>query len=165
MGDPEVVILDELTSGLDPQARRATWELVRAVRDAGTTVVLVTHFMDEAERLCDRLAIIDEGRVVAEGSPRDLVAGLGTEPRVRFGANGSDLGFLEAVAGVSRVTNDGREAVVHGHGPILAGVVTALSEHDIHPHGPPSRAAQPGGRLPGAHRQAAPRLTPRRRGR
>ena len=133
VGDPEVVILDELTSGLDPQARRATWELIRAVRDAGTTVVLVTHFMDEAERLCDRLAIIDEGRVVAEGSPRALVARLGAEARVRFGADGSELGFLGAVAGVRGVTNEGREAVVHGHGPILAGVVTALAEHDIHP--------------------------------
>jgi len=92
VGDPEVVILDELTSGLDPQARRATWELVRAVRDAGTTVVLVTHFMDEAERLCDRLAIIDEGRIVASGSPRDLIDGIGVEPHVRFTAHGSDLG-------------------------------------------------------------------------
>jgi len=74
VGDPEVVILDELTSGLDPQARRDTWEMIRAVRDAGTTVVLVTHFMDEAERLCDRLAIIDGGRIVAQGPPRDLIA-------------------------------------------------------------------------------------------
>jgi ABC-2 type transport system ATP-binding protein len=141
VGDPEVVILDELTSGLDPQARRATWELVRAVRDAGTTVVLVTHFMDEAERLCDRLAIIDEGRIVSQGSPRDLIAGLGLEPRVRFTANGSELGFLEAVAGVSRVTREGGEAVVHGHGPILAQVATALAEHEIHPFD--LRAEQP----------------------
>ena len=74
VGDPDVVILDELTSGLDPQARRDTWEMIRAVRDAGTTVVLVTHFMDEAERLCDRLAIIDGGRIVAQGPPRDLIA-------------------------------------------------------------------------------------------
>ena len=91
VGDPQVVILDELTSGLDPQARRATWELVRAVRDAGTTVVLVTHFMDEAERLCERLVIIDEGRIVTQGSPRDLVAGQAVEARVSFTANGSDL--------------------------------------------------------------------------
>jgi ABC-2 type transport system ATP-binding protein len=134
VGDPELVILDELTSGLDPQARRATWELVRAVRDAGTTVVLVTHFMDEAERLCDRLAIIDEGRVVAEGSPRDLVAGLGAEPRVHFGADSSEMGFLEAVAGVTRVSREGGDTVVHGRGPMLSRVVAALAEHEIHPH-------------------------------
>ena len=133
VGDPEVVILDELTSGLDPQARRATWELVRAVRDAGTTVVLVTHFMDEAERLCDRLAVVDEGRIVAQGSSRDLIAGLGVEPRVRFTANASELVFLEAVAGVSQVTRVGGDAVVHGRGPILARVASALAEHDIDP--------------------------------
>ncbi len=133
VGDPEVVILDELTSGLDPQARRATWELVRAVRDAGKTVVLVTHFMDEAERLCDRLAVIDEGRIVAQGSPRQLIDGLAVEPRVRFAADGLDLDFLDHVAGVSRVTRDGVDAVVHGRGPILARVAGALAERQIDP--------------------------------
>jgi len=142
VGDPEVVILDELTSGLDPQARRATWDLIRAVRDAGTTVVLISHFMDEAERLCDRLAIIDNGRIVAEGSPPDLIAGLGDLPRVRFAADGLDLGFLDAVAGVSRVERDRGEAVVHGRGPILARVAGALADHDIDP--PDLRAEQPG---------------------
>ena len=133
MGAPEVVILDELTSGLDPQARRATWELVRAVRDEGTTVVLVTHFMDEAERLCDRLAIIDEGRIVTHGSPKQLVAGLAMESRVRFTANGSDLAFLDHLAGVSRVGREGDEAVVYGRGPIMAQVVSTLAEHEIQP--------------------------------
>ena len=70
IGRPEVVFLDELTTGLDPQARRDTWELVRAVRDDGATVVLVTHLMEEAERLCDRVAVIDRGRVVALDTPR-----------------------------------------------------------------------------------------------
>lgn len=74
VGNPEVVLLDELTTGLDPDARRTTWGLIRAMRDRGVTVVLVTHFMDEAEALCDRIAIIGGGRVVAEGSPRDLIA-------------------------------------------------------------------------------------------
>jgi ABC-2 type transport system ATP-binding protein len=78
VGRPEVVFLDELTTGLDPQARRATWELVRSVRDAGATVVLVTHLMEEAERLCDRVAVIDRGRLVALDTPRALVARAGT---------------------------------------------------------------------------------------
>jgi ABC-2 type transport system ATP-binding protein len=78
VGQPEVVFLDELTSGLDPQARRDTWELVRAVRDAGTTVVLVTHLMEEAERLCGRVAVIDRGRLVALDTPGALVAQAGT---------------------------------------------------------------------------------------
>ncbi|MEU6077699.1 ABC transporter ATP-binding protein [Micromonospora sp. NPDC047074] len=75
VGNPSVAILDELTTGLDPQARRDTWELVRQVRDRGVTVVLVTHFMDEAERLCDRLAVVAAGRVVAVDTPRNLIAG------------------------------------------------------------------------------------------
>jgi len=75
VGNPKVAILDELTTGLDPQARRDTWELVRHVRDRGVTVVLVTHFMDEAERLCDRLAVVAAGRVVAVDTPRNLIAG------------------------------------------------------------------------------------------
>ncbi|GAA2890241.1 ABC transporter ATP-binding protein [Nonomuraea rubra] len=73
VGDPEVVLLDELTTGLDPDARRTTWVLIRAMRDRGVTVVLVTHFMDEAEALCDRIAIVSGGRVIAEGSPRELI--------------------------------------------------------------------------------------------
>ncbi|GAA3795539.1 ABC transporter ATP-binding protein [Sphaerisporangium flaviroseum] len=73
VGNPEVVFLDELTTGLDPSARRMTWGLIRDMRDRGVTVVLVTHFMDEAEALCDRLAIIDRGRVIAEGTPGELI--------------------------------------------------------------------------------------------
>ncbi len=135
VGRPAVVILDELTGGLDPQARRATWKLVRDIRDAGTTVVLVTHFMDEAEHLCDRLVILDEGRVVAHGSPPALVGALEVQARVRFTAPDPDvdLGFLAEVAGVLQVTVDRREAAVDGRDPILAGVAAALAEHGIHP--------------------------------
>jgi len=73
VGNPKIAILDELTTGLDPQARRTTWEVVRRVRDMGTTVLLVTHFMEEAERLCDRLVILDRGHIIAEGTPVDLI--------------------------------------------------------------------------------------------
>lgn len=79
VGDPEVVFLDELTTGLDPLARRTTWGLIRNMRERGVTVVLVTHFMDEAEALCDRIAIVDHGRVVTEGSPRELIARGGSD--------------------------------------------------------------------------------------
>lgn len=74
VNDPDLIFLDEPTTGLDPQARRNFWELVRATQNAGKTVVLTTHYMDEAEQLCDRLAIMDAGRVIAEGSPRELLA-------------------------------------------------------------------------------------------
>ncbi|WP_328446636.1 ABC transporter ATP-binding protein [Amycolatopsis sp. NBC_00438] len=77
VGNPELAILDELTTGLDPHARRDTWQLVEAIRDAGVTVLVVTHFMDEAERLCDRVAIFDAGHVVATGTPAELRAAAG----------------------------------------------------------------------------------------
>jgi ABC-2 type transport system ATP-binding protein len=77
VGNPKVAILDELSTGLDPQARRTTWEVVRRERDAGATVLLVTHFMEEAERLCDRLIIIDHGLILVEGSPQDLINSVG----------------------------------------------------------------------------------------
>ena len=73
MSDPEVVFLDEMTTGLDPAARRVAWDLIERIRDRGATVVLVTHFMDEAERLCDRVAVVDEGKIVALDTPRGLV--------------------------------------------------------------------------------------------
>ena len=85
---PEVVFLDELTTGLDPQARRATWELVREIRERGTTVFLTTHFMDEAERLCDRVLILDHGRVIALDTPQNLVSQLGMGTRISFQVNG-----------------------------------------------------------------------------
>lgn len=74
VNDPEVVFLDEMTQGLDPGARRVAWDLIRQIRDRGATVVLVTHYMDEAEKLCDRLIVVDRGRVIAEGSPAELIA-------------------------------------------------------------------------------------------
>jgi ABC-2 type transport system ATP-binding protein len=80
-GDPDLLFLDEPTTGLDPQSRRQLWDLLRSVRAAGGTIVLTTHYMDEAETLCDRVAVVDEGRVIASGSPSELIASLG-EPRV-----------------------------------------------------------------------------------
>ncbi|MFI6386657.1 ABC transporter ATP-binding protein [Nonomuraea sp. NPDC050547] len=78
VGDPELVVLDELTTALDPVARRETWELVRGLKAAGTTIVLVSHFMDEAEELCDRVAVFRDGRIAAVGSPAELMAQAGT---------------------------------------------------------------------------------------
>ena len=105
LGEPEVVFLDELTAALDPSARRSTWDLVRAIRDRGTTVVLVTHFMEEAEALCDRVAVVSQGRIVALDTPRRLSAASGLPIRTEFEAPGTDPAFLADVAGVSRVTS------------------------------------------------------------
>src|SRR3954449_4306372 len=88
VGNPRIAILDELTTGLDPQARRDTWDLIESIRDRGVTVVLVTHFMEEADRLCDRLAVIDAGSVVALDTPAGLVAKVSAEQRLRFRPSG-----------------------------------------------------------------------------
>lgn len=84
VGDPELIFLDEPTTGLDPQSRRQLWEIIRSFREQGRTVLLTTHYMDEAERLCDRVAIVDRGRVISLGSPRELIASLGGEHVVEF---------------------------------------------------------------------------------
>ena len=94
VADPELFFLDEPTTGLDPQSRRQLWELIEGVKRAGRTVVLTTHYMEEAERLCDRVAIVDHGKVIAAGSPRELVAGLGAQHVVEF-----SLGSGEPSAG------------------------------------------------------------------
>jgi ABC-2 type transport system ATP-binding protein len=102
--DPEIVFLDELTTGLDPQARRAMWDLIRDIRDQGKTVFLTTHYMEEAEQLCDRVAIIDRGKIIALDSPTGLIAGLGGENRILFTLeDGIDPECFKGLPHVSRV--------------------------------------------------------------
>jgi len=134
INNPEVVVLDELTTGLDPQARHATWDHIRSIRDQGTTVVLVTHFMDEAEALCDRIAIIDGGKIIAEGTPDELIAGLNGQSEVRFTVdNGFDAESLLQVEGVQNVQQNGDQVIVAGNGPILAKVAARLAQDDQAP--------------------------------
>ena len=98
VGDPELLFLDEPTTGLDPQSRRQLWELIVELRASGRSIVLTTHYMDEAERLCDRVAIVDHGHVIALGSPRELIASLGAEHVVEFTVVGAPDGALGADA-------------------------------------------------------------------
>jgi ABC-2 type transport system ATP-binding protein len=133
VNEPQVVFLDEMTTGLDPAARRVAWELVEAIRSRGTTVVLVTHFMDEAERLCDRLVIVDHGRVVAAGRPQELIDLHAPQVLVRFTSGAADLDFLYRVPGVEAVTRRGDRVEVAGTGPVLALVAAALVERGIVP--------------------------------
>ncbi|PRZ08275.1 ABC-2 type transport system ATP-binding protein [Isoptericola sp. CG 20/1183] len=144
VGNPRVAILDELTTGLDPQARRSTWDLVERVRATGVTILLVTHFMDEAERLCDRLVVIDAGRVVAEGSPAALIDRLDDDRTVvvRFGTDDAARAreALDRLAAdhpdVSRVEelDGGRgEIAVSGTPRVLFALVPALAEADLVP--------------------------------
>ena len=128
VNDPELVFLDELTTGLDPQARRAMWDLVRGIRERGKTVFLTTHYMEEAEHLCDRVAIMDQGCIIALDTPENLVSSLGVESRVIFGVDGGfDEAMLRAVPGVTRVERVGERVVVYGRGDRwVGGVVEAL---------------------------------------
>jgi ABC-2 type transport system ATP-binding protein len=141
VNDPEVVFLDEMTTGLDPAARRVAWDLIRAIRERGTTVVLVTHFMDEAEELCDRVAVVDRGRVVALDTPQGLIATHAKEIQVRFSTERADLSWLEEVPCVDWVARRDSRVEVKGSGPVLALVAAALVEHGITP--PDLRAEQP----------------------
>jgi ABC-2 type transport system ATP-binding protein len=106
VGDPDLLFLDEPTTGLDPQARRQLWELIEDFKRAGRTIVLTTHYMDEAERLCERVAIMDHGKIIALGSPRELVASIGVEHVVEFAVDGEgatqpfEVSELRAIEGV-----------------------------------------------------------------
>ena len=129
VNDPELVFLDELSTGLDPQARRTMWDLVRSLRDKGKTVFLSTHFMEEAERLCDRVAIMDRGKIVALDTPENLIAGLGVETRVVFTAEDTiDAKQLESLANVTRVEVSGDRVIVHGQGDRLVSEVVRAVE-------------------------------------
>jgi ABC-2 type transport system ATP-binding protein len=133
INDPEVVFLDELTTGLDPQARRAIWELVRGIRERGKTVVLTTHLMEEAERLCDRVAIIEHGRVIDIDTPAGLVARHCPE-RVVVVATDDDMArerFL-ALRGVEAVDAEGGVLTIRGRATTLVtDVIRCVSDHRI----------------------------------
>jgi ABC-2 type transport system ATP-binding protein len=107
VGDPDLLFLDEPTTGLDPQARRQVWDLVERLKSSGRSIILTTHYMDEAERLCDHVAIMDHGKIIALGTPRELIASLGADHVVEFALDGADcavtvndLRSLQGVLGV-----------------------------------------------------------------
>jgi len=113
VNDPELVFLDEPTTGLDPQARLNIWDVIEGLRTHGKTVMLTTHYMEEAERLCDRVAIMDHGRIVAIDTPAALVAAHAPGTSIEFTASGADLSKLRALAGVSSAEHDGNRVVLH----------------------------------------------------
>jgi len=127
INDPELLFLDELTTGLDPQGRRKMWDVVRQIREQGKTILLTTHYMEEAERLCDRVAIIDRGRVIALDRPAAIVKRAGAEMRISFHtSNGLDTKALASLDGISRVERNGEEVVVFGRDGVLGSLVRSL---------------------------------------
>ena len=135
VGRPEIAILDELTTGLDPQARRATWATIEQIRDGGVTVVLVTHFMEEAERLCDRIMVLDEGRSMVIDTPSGIVARVAAEQQIRFRPSASvDDDDLVALTSVEEVHRRGEEVLVSGSGDLVHEVTAFLARRRIIAH-------------------------------
>jgi len=125
---PEIVFLDELTQGLDPAARRSVWELIDRLRAGGTTVVLVTHFMDEAEALCDRVAVMRDGRIVGSGRPDELIATFGHAMEMSFTAPGDlDVNCLASLSSVADVSNVAGRLEVRGRSDLVVDVGAALA--------------------------------------
>ena len=140
VGDPELLFLDEPTTGLDPQSRRQTWEIVESLKARGRTVLLTTHYMEEAARLCDRVAVVDHGKVIALGTPRELIASLGAEHVVEFAVDDQpslaiDDGVFRMLPSVQDVARNGtswRLTVREVHRAVPA-VLAALSERGAQP--------------------------------
>ena len=140
VGDPDLLFLDEPTTGLDPQSRRQTWEIVEALKARGRTVLVTTHYMEEAARLCDRVAVVDHGKVIALGTPRALIASLGAEHVIEFAVDerqrgALDEGILRGLPSVDAVAHDGaswRLTVREVHRAVPA-LLAALSEAGAEP--------------------------------
>ena len=165
INDPEVVFLDELTTGLDPQARRAIWDLVRGIRARGKTVFLTTHLMEEAERLCDRVAIIEHGRIIDIDTPRAARRPALPERTVTLATDDAHaagcLARIPRVESVRAARTRASRFAARATG-FVTDVIQCLSEHRITRHRLPHGAADPRGRVPQAHRPLDPRLSHRR---
>jgi ABC-2 type transport system ATP-binding protein len=140
VGDPELLFLDEPTTGLDPQSRRQTWEIVESLKARGRTVILTTHYMEEAARLCDRVGVVDQGKMIALGTPRELIASLGAEHVIEFAVSGRvspliDAAALRTLPSVKEVAREGtswRLTVGEVHRAVPA-LLASLAERNAEP--------------------------------
>jgi ABC-2 type transport system ATP-binding protein len=134
VGNPRVLFLDEPTTGLDPQSRRQLWEIIRQFQKRGGTILLTTHYMDEAERLCDRLAIIDHGKIIAEGSPAELIERLGGHHVLEISVSGNGVsgdGMWKGLPGVQSVRHDDEIISLQVHEPheTIPALLAAVQQH------------------------------------
>ncbi|MYQ48547.1 ATP-binding cassette domain-containing protein [Streptomyces sp. SID4985] len=135
IGSPRVVVLDELTTGLDPRARRDTWQLIEEVRASGVTVLLVTHFMEEAQRLCDRIAVIDKGRVAALDTPAGLIRRSAGATVISFTPSAPlDDADLSALPGLASVAHKDGRITLSGTDATVDAVLTLLARHRVTAH-------------------------------
>ena len=129
VNDPEIVFLDEPTNGLDPQARLNLWGVMRGLQSRGKTIVVTTHYMEEAERLCDRVAIVDRGRIVAIGSPKELIRDAFTESAVTFRAEGAEHDVLSELPGVVNASDENAEWTLYSNNvPATMGVLLSYAQ-------------------------------------
>lgn len=138
VGDPELLFLDEPTTGLDPRARQSLWRVVQRFREEGGSVVITTHYMEEAATLCDRIALMDQGRLIALGSPKELIDGLGHVQFVEFeSADAVDIERLEAISGVESVSRRERQVRLRARRDleVLAAVLHELGRQGVVPVG------------------------------
>jgi ABC-type multidrug transport system ATPase subunit len=155
VNDPELLLLDEPTTGLDPQARHLIWERLKRLLAQGKTILLTTHFMDEAERLCQRLAIIDDGRMVAEGAPRELIRdSIEAQVVEVYGEDAPGLGCARSASLFATRRGQRRDGLLLRRGRHAAAGPPRRPAQPAHP----APAGQPGGRVPQADRQGAARL-------
>ncbi|WP_406103862.1 ABC transporter ATP-binding protein [Streptomyces sp. NBC_01003] len=135
IGNPRVVVLDELTTGLDPRARRDTWQLIEDVRDSGVTVLLVTHFMEEAQRLCDRIAVIDKGRIAALDTPAGLISRSSASTVMSFTPSSPlDEEALRGLPALVSVEHRDGRVTLGGTDETVNAVITLLARHHITAH-------------------------------
>lgn len=135
VGNPEILILDELTTGLDPEARRNIWQQIDNIRARGVSILLVSHFMEEAERLSDRIAVLDAGRLIALNTPAGIVSLIGAEQRVRFRPSiPLDETIFAELPEVRRVTRSGETVIVSGTGNLVQVVASTLARNQIIAH-------------------------------
>jgi len=132
IANPQIVFLDELTTGLDPQARISMWELIKYLRDEGKTIFMTTHFMDEAEYLCDRVCMMVKGEIAAIGTVKELVTQAKLNQKISFSSNNASKETLQSINGVVHVTQNGNVFELHGNGAnFQRDIVRYLTENDI----------------------------------
>lgn len=132
IADPQIVFLDELTTGLDPEARLSMWELIKSLRGEGKTILMTTHYMEEAEYLCDRVCIMVKGKIVAIGTVKELVEQAGLDQKIRFVSRSAAKKALNEIAGITDVSIENGVVELYGTGKnVLRDVVVYLTDHDI----------------------------------